>query len=303
MDASMKKYMKVGLIHFMAYPSTMKGEGPILETVYQIAKDDYFDAIEVTWMKDKDIRSKVKKTVETAHMTLGYGAQPRLLTTGMNINHLEEESRLKALATLKEGIDEAYELGAKGFAFLSGKYEEETKDASYEALVKSTIELCEYSKAKGNMPVLLEVFDYDIDKKSLIGPTSLAKKFAEDIRCKCDNFGLMVDLSHIPMYHENCEEAILPIKDYIMHAHMGNTVIKDAACEGYGDTHPRFGFPNSENDVEELVIFLRTLLKVGFLNEKNPPVVSFEVKPWGDEDSEIVIANAKRTLNRAWAMV
>ena len=27
----MKKYMKAGLIHFMAYPSTMKGEGPINE--------------------------------------------------------------------------------------------------------------------------------------------------------------------------------------------------------------------------------------------------------------------------------
>jgi sugar phosphate isomerase/epimerase len=303
MDASIKKYMKVGLIHFMAYPTTMRGEGPILETISQIAKDDYFDAIEVTWMKDSEVRSKVKKIVETAHMTLCYGGQPRLLTTGMNINHLDEESRQKALATLKAGIDEAYELNAKGFAFLSGKYEEETKEESYKALVKSTVELCEYAKSKGDMPVLLEIFDYDIDKKSLIGPTSLAKKFAEDIRSKCDNFGLMVDLSHIPMYYESCEKAILPIKDYIMHAHMGNTVIKDPSIEGYGDTHPRFGFPGGENDVNELVIFLRTLLKAGFLNEENPPVVSFEVKPWGDEDSEFVIANAKRTLNRAWAMV
>ena len=33
MNEPIKKYMKVGLIHFMAYPSTMKGEGPIAETV------------------------------------------------------------------------------------------------------------------------------------------------------------------------------------------------------------------------------------------------------------------------------
>ncbi|MGI5850199.1 MAG: sugar phosphate isomerase/epimerase, partial [Christensenellales bacterium] len=37
--------------------------------------------------------------------------------------------------------------------------------------------------------------------------------------------------------------------------------------------------------------------------KKNPPILSFEVKPWGDEDSELVIANAKRTLNEAWAML
>jgi hypothetical protein len=39
------------------------------------------------------------------------------------------------------------------------------------------------------------------------------------------------------------------------------------------------------------------------LNEKNPPIVSFEVKPFGDEDADVVIANAKRTLNMAWSKV
>ena len=36
MIESMHKYMKVGLIHFMAYPETAKGEGPILETLRKI---------------------------------------------------------------------------------------------------------------------------------------------------------------------------------------------------------------------------------------------------------------------------
>ena len=30
-------------------------------------------------------------------------------------------------------------------------------------------------------------------------------------------------------------------------------------------------------------------------------MVSFEVKPFGDEDPDLVIANAKRVLNLAWA--
>lgn len=296
-----KKFMKLGLVHFMAYPSTIKGEGPILETVKKIAADSYFDAIEITWIKDPKVRAEVKKVLDSSHMTVAYGGQPRLLTTGSNINSLDEAKRLEALANLKEGIDEAYEMGAVGFAFLSGRYEEETKEESYQALVKSTSELCEYAKSKGNMRIALEVFDYDIDKKSVIGPAALAKRFAEEMRGRFDNFGLMVDLSHIPMLHETIEESILPVKDYIIHAHMGNTVIRDPGCEAYGDMHPRFGFPNSENDVDQLVEYLRTLMEIGFISEKNRPIVSFEVKPWGDEDPDVVIANAKRTLDLAWA--
>lgn len=303
MNESLHKYMKVGLIHFMAYPNCIKGDGPIEETLRKIALDDYFDAVEISWIKDKDLRARVKRVIDTAHMTVGYGAQPRLLTTGFNINHIEEKERLKALNSLKEGIDEAYEMNAAGFAFLSGKYSEDNIEGAYEALVKSTKELCKYAKERGNMKVLLEVFDYDVDKKSLIGPAELAKRFAEEIRKEYDNFGLMVDLSHIPQLHETIEQSLLPVKDYILHAHMGNCVVKDPTMPAYGDQHPRFGFPNGECDVDELTEYLKILKTIGFISEDKRPIVSFEVKPFGDEDPDLVISNAKRVLNLAWTRV
>ncbi|HHX59239.1 MAG TPA: sugar phosphate isomerase/epimerase [Epulopiscium sp.] len=303
MIESMHKYMKVGLIHFMAYPETMKGEGPILETVKKIALDDYFTAIELTNIVDDAVRKKVKKLIDTANLDIAFGGQPMLLTNGLNINNLDEAGRAQAVAKLKNGIDQAYELGAKGFAFLSGNYEEETKEESYQALVKSTKELCAYSQSKGDIPVILEVFDYDMDKRSLIGPVDLAKRYVEEVREEYESFGLMVDLSHIPMLRETVEEAILPIKDYIVHAHMGNCVIQDPSQPGYGDSHPRFGFPGGENDVDELVEYLKVLMDIGYLSEERRPILSFEVKPFEDEDPDAVIANAKRTLNLAWARV
>lgn len=301
MNESMHKYMKVGLIHFMSYPDCIKGEGPIEETLKKIAMDDYFDAVEITWIKDKDVRAKAKKIIETSHLTVSYGAQPRHLTTGLNINDLNEEGRRKAIDTLKEGIDEACEIGAGGFAYLSGKYPEDKVEDAYQALVKSTKELCSYAKQKGDLMITLEVFDYDIDKKSLIGPAMLAKRFAEEIKSEHDNFGLMVDLSHIPQLHETIEESILPVKDYIVHAHIGNCVIKDSSLPAYGDQHPRFGFPDSECDVDELEEYLRVLKSIGFFNTEKRPILSFEVKPVGDEDPDILIANGKRVLNLAWS--
>lgn len=302
MNESMYKYMKVGIIHFMIFPGTINGKGPVVETVRRLASDDYFNALEVTWIKDPDSRKKVAQMLKTSHMAVAYGAQPRLLTTGLNINDTVEEERLKAVRTLKEGIDEAVEIGAQGFAFLSGKYEESSKEDAYRALLESTREICAYAQEKGGLKVALEIFDYDVDKKSLIGPAELAAQFAADIRAGHENFGLMVDLSHLPLLRETAHESITTLKEYIVHAHMGNCVT-DPGLPGYGDNHPRFGFPGGNNDVDELTEYLRVLLSTGFLNKENPPVVSFEVKPFGEEDPELVIANAKRVLNEAWARV
>ena len=303
MEQSMRRFMKVGLVLHAAYRGLGDGGGPILECLGKVVQDDYFDAVEVAHIHDPDVRRAAAGLIRTGNMVSAYGGQGRTLSAGLNLNDLDEGGRQKAVDTLKEGIDEAYELGCAGFSFLSGRYCEETKEQSFCQLIKSTRELCAHARDKGDMPICCEVFDYDIDKKALIGPAPLAARYAGIIREEFGNFGLLADLSHIPMIHETIEESILPVKDYIIHAHMGNTVIKSPDCEAYGDNHPRFGFPDSENDVNELAGYLRLLLKTGFLNEKTRPIVSFEVKPWKDEPSEAVIANAKRTLNLAWELV
>ncbi len=303
MIESLHAYMRVGIIHFMAFPSAMSGSGPIEETVRAIALDDYFDAVELTWIQDDKTRAQVKTMLEVSGMDAAFGGQPILLSQKMNINSLDKSERQRAVAAMKAGIDEAVEIGAKGFAFLSGHYEEKTKEDSYQALIASTKELCAYAKEKGDIKVVHEVFDYDIDKKSLVGPVSLAKRYAEEITAEFNNFGLMVDLSHMPLLHESPKESILPIKDFIVHAHMGNCVMKDPSLPGYGDQHPRFGFPGGENHIPELVEYLQVLKDIGYLNKENPPILSFEVKPVGDEDPYLTIANSKRVLNRAWSLV
>lgn len=232
MEKSMRRYMRVGTILHVSYKQLGSGEGPILECLKKIVTDPYFEVVEVAHMKDAEVRKAAADMIARGHMTSSYGGQGRMLGAGLNINDLNEEGRRKALASLKEGIDEAYEMGVEDFAFLAGRYEEETKEESFQALLKSTRELCKYAKSKGDMPVLCEVFDYDIAKKSLIGPVDMVKRYAETICAEYDNFGLMVDLSHIPMLHETIEESLLPVQQYIRHAHMGNTVIKSPEMPG-----------------------------------------------------------------------
>ena len=73
--------------------------------------------------------------------------------------------------------------------------------------------------------------------------------------------------------------------------------------QAYGDQHPRFGYPNSANDVDELLDFFTVLKEEGLMRKDDPLVLSMEVKPWGSEDPEIIIANTKRVINRAWALL
>lgn len=310
MQEPIAKYFRVGIIHPMAYPSVIKGDGPVIETLQKILEDDYFGAVEVTWMKDPGVRETAAKMLKLAHVEVVFAGQPPLLTQGLDLNALDEAARRKAVDQTKNSIDQACELGANLVAVLSGPDPGEAdRSAAVDRLVDSLCELCDYAKAKrpdNPMYVSLETFDRTIDKKCLIGPTDEAVKVAQRVRAKHSNFGLTVDLSHQPMLSESIREMVSKASEYLIHAHMGNCVIDDPANPAYGDLHPAFGCDHGENDVDELAEYLRCLLEVGFFQKQLPtsmPVVSFEVKPLAGESSELVIAGAKRVLTEAWAKV
>jgi len=45
------------------------------------------------------------------------------------------------------------------------------------------------------------------------------------------------------------------------------------------------------------------LKEEGFFSEEKPYVLSFEVKPWGDEEEDLIVVNTKRVINRAWSLL
>jgi sugar phosphate isomerase/epimerase len=303
MDTHWNNYCTMSIVHFMAFPNTISGEGPIVETVSKIAADPFFGAIEIGWIKDPAVRAQVKQVVETAHIKVGHGAQSALLLQKLNLNSLDEGERQKAVAQVYRSIDEAAELGAQRVAVLSGPDPGDAeRPRAFEALLKSIREASAYGQQKG-IAITLETFDRSIDKKCLIGPSEYALQFSQAVRQDYPDFGLMYDLSHMPLLYESAEFALGTLKDQLVHIHVGNGV-REQGVPGYGDLHPRFGWPGGCNDVPELTEFIRTLFKVGYLDESKPvkPWVGFEVKPQTpDESPELVIAGTKRAWQEAWA--
>ena len=294
MRDSIHKYFQVGTIQWMSYPNSAP-----LDSLKAICRDDFFDAIEIKGYGEDN--EKAKALLDQSHLKVCFGAQPWLLGPKLNPNALEEAERVKAEDALLKAVDTAEYLGAKGIAFLAGKWQQETREKAYAQLLKTTRNVCDYAASK-QMNVELEVFDYDMDKAALIGPAPYAARFAADMRTTHNNFGLLVDLSHFPTTYETSQFVVRTLRPYITHFHFGNAVVKKG-CDGYGDLHPRFGYPNSANDTPELLDYLRVLKQEGFFNSEKPYVLSMEVTLRPGEDEGIVLANTKRVLNRAWALL
>ncbi len=302
MEGSIQEYAKIGIVHFMAYPACGGGDGPVLESVEALAKDPLFDVIEITRINDATQRKQVRSIAEGNGVELCFGAQPILLGGGLDLNHPENDERIKAIEAVKNGIDQAEELGSKGVAVLSGKVSPD-KNAAMARLVDSLRQLGNYAGDKG-LPLVLETFDQvPYGKNCLIGSTTDAVTISEEVRKDCPNFGIMLDLSHLPLQGERSEDAIPAAGDHLVHAHMGNCAMDDPDHPAYGDNHPRFGAPGTRNDVPELAEYLKVLLDTGYLDKQNRRVLSFEVKPMAGETSEAIVDESKRKLEEAWKQV
>jgi sugar phosphate isomerase/epimerase len=231
------------------------------------------------------------------------------LSNKLDINSLSEEERKKAVAVVKEGIEEAAFLGAIGVSALSGPHPGKgLEKEGVQKLLESLEELCDYSR-RYHLGFELETFDFDVDKRCLIGKSDLAATVAEKIRAKYPNFGLILDLSHLPLQYEPSKTAVKNCARYSTHLHIGNCVLKDGNHPAYGDQHPRFGVNGGENDVEQLRDFFAALFEEGFLKNdpgakaEEKPLISFEVKPMAGENPGLVLANSKRVFKQAWALL
>jgi len=305
MDGKPQDYAKIGIVHFMLYKEALKGEAEVVKSLTTIVTDRYFEAVEVTWIRDKVMRAEAAALLRDWGKLVAFGAQPVLLTQGLDLNHEDRWKRRDAVMAVKRVIEQAYELGAVGFAVLSGRDPGKAKRATArDLLVDSLTEIATELRTQGKMPLVLETFDRKpFGKNCLIGPSVEAVEIAKRMRKRFPDFGLMIDLSHLPLLEETPERCVREVRDYLIHAHMGNCILRDSGHPMYGDAHPPFGDPAGENGVEQLADYLRALLDNGYLDRKERRILSFEVSPYGDWTPEVLLDQSKETLEVAWARI
>lgn len=304
MEGKVQDKANVGIVSFMAYPAIIKGAGPVRESLSSLVDDDYFTLIELTHIDDAAVRDQCRQAIAQSGKSVAYGAQPTLLINQLNLNHPDSRERQKAVDAIKKDIDEAYSWNALGLGVLSGADPgPDGRKEGAKLFADSLSQLCDYSASKGEMPIVLEVFDRaNFAKNCLMGPCDEVAQLSEMVRKNHANFGIMVDLSHLPLLNESPEQSLGTLKDYLIHAHIGNCVMRKPDHEAYGDNHPRFGIPEGENGLDELVTFLTVLNGLGYFDGKNKPL-SFEVKPCSGESTEEIVKESQELLDQAWAQL
>ena len=305
MDKHWDAYCGLTIVHFLAFPECQSGQGPILETVSKIAEDDFFSGIEVTRITDDAVRRQVAVLLEQTHLKVDFGVHPVILAEKHNINSLVAEERRRACAVIESFFDQAADLSARRFVLLSGPDPgEEYRANATLALIESLQHICEAAR-KFNLEVVLETFDRAVDKRALIGPAEDALSVAAIVRRDFPQFGLLYDMAHAVLLDEKPVPAMLLLREYLAHVHVGNCV-NVRGRPGYGDFHPRFGYPGGVNDVPELVEFINALFEVGYLGGQLTgvrPGVGFEIRPQAGETSAAIIVNLKRAWREAWPLV
>jgi sugar phosphate isomerase/epimerase len=303
MDAPMKRYMRPGIVSFKAFPIE-QGTGPIVESLLKLCEDTFFSAIEVGWMKDPVVRDEARRILEQSHLEVCYACQPAMFSQKLNINALDPEARRRAVNQMKNCIREAAHLGARWVRVFSGKDPgPERREEAKKILVESLLQICEFAREYNDPGLTLKIFDRAIDKEFLIGPLQDALDVVKAVRQSFPTFGVLVDFSHFCLLQEDPEVVIPALGPYLVHLHIGNAYIRDRRHIAYGDLQPRFDFPDSEVTAGDIAGFFRLLVNQGVFNPIDRPVCSAEVRPLvAGERSELIVANAKRVMEEAWAL-
>jgi len=310
MENSWRRYLRLGVIQGMMFPDSGGNSARAVETARQILLDDFFGVLVVGRMDDGAMKA-VKAMAGDAHASIAVNAAPVILGGKLNLASIDEGVRRAGVEALKKSIDDAYALGAPIVEVLdgAGNYPgAELEQKATDQVVRSLVELCRYAEEKATgdpIWVLLETFDRAVDKRSFLGPSRLAASVAARVKAEQQNFGLTIDMGHLPLIGESCEEALRITAEHLVHVHLGSCVKDDPQHPAYGDSHPCFGMPGGVADVDELVEFLSALQEIGYFEKKGLPTgvpwMTFEVKPQLGQSPELLIANCKRVLKEAWA--
>ena len=309
MDGNRRQYMDLGVVQYVSFPQVIAGTGPVVETISRVLADEFFSAIEITWIKDEQVKRQVADLLSYSGLRVVFAGGPPYAMQHINLSALNPGERRESMDMAKRLVDDAYLLGAELHLITSGPDvppEERARAKGY--LMESMVALSEYTRAQASERALvlsLEPTDRDVHRNGLLGPTAEAVEVLGEVHRGGGEVWLTIDQSHLAQLGEVAEESIALAHGFHVHMHLANCLLNDRASHIYGDEHPRFGVEGGEHDIRDVTALFEVLWRQGFFGKPIPygerPIVSVEVKPQQHEDPELVLANTKRVVENAWA--
>jgi len=303
MQDDIRQYARLGFVHHMLYPECMEDPDAHVRTLEAFIQRDDMETFDCCLPYGDERRARLIPLIRECgkeHITFAMHLFP-LRKIGLSSPAPHEQAQIRMI--VKDMVEQAAAIGATGFIFASGGPDPaQATPAHREAFADFCRWLCLELKPH-DITALLEPFDTTIDKKFLYGSTAECMALIDSLRPEIDNFGIELDLAHVPLMFESFEGAIRTVAPALKRVHLGNCVLKDQSNPRYGDTHPPIGFDGGEIDVPEIAEILRCLLDVGFLSPHERGDLLIEMTPWPGRTVEETVTDAKDRLHKAWARV
>ena len=270
--------VKLGVNHMFLFPDSITDERVHTETLKEIVKTDLVDALDVWVWRGKEIAREEISILRGCGKHINYNIGDRFGEVPVVPSSKNEKDKVYAYDIFMREFEYAVESGAGKIVFGSGPDDVSNHSGALERFFEFTLKLI--SQLPKNITLCLEPTDWDIDKHFLCGPLGESVRLAENVRKEgYNNFGLLLDMCHIPIMHETMESAIEKTKDVLTHIHLGNAVIKNKSNPFYGDKHIPWSYPDSEYTEKDGVKFIKMLKSIGYCDKDNA-TVSFEMRPY-----------------------
>ncbi len=288
-------------------PAVAKNKADIVDLLAPIIDDPDWGAVQVPPLLDADTATGLGHALQVGGMLAVYGVGQSLARQDLDLHALDETVRQASVEKTKEYIDEAYRIGARIMDLNPGKDPgPEHRPQARLAAIESLTRLCEYAQEKATdyvLPLSMENFDRDVDKKFYLGPTSETIDVVREVRERVPNMGITPDVAHLLIMGEDPYESVVAAGDLIFHAHLANYIIKDREDPRWGDNHPPFWVDGSEVWAKQLARYLAGLREIGYfdsgVDEFRKRIVTFEIRPGKNEPTPTVMAGSMRVLKKA----
>jgi sugar phosphate isomerase/epimerase len=303
MKSDLTRYARLGLVHHMLYAQAVNDPEYHVSTLEHLLRRPDIETLDCCLPYGQRRQEKLVRAIRASgkeHVAFAVHLFPYRKFSFAATSY-SEQAQVRLITA--DFIAQAAAMGATGFVFGSGgpAWSERTA-AHLDAFRDFCLWLCEQLAHHG-IEALLEPFDFDFDKKFLLGPLDANLELVAEVRRDFPNMGIELDVAHLPLMREDFVPAIQRSAPFLRRVHLGNCVRRNPADPFFGDRHPPIGYPGGEIDEPELEEILRALLQTGFLDPAKRGDLILEMNPFPGRSEDDSVADNWARIDRAWARV
>lgn len=303
MHLPLTQFARLGLVHHMLYASSLRDPDTHVSTLETLIRHPDIETLDCCLPDGRARQDRLVRAIRASNKEHINFAVHLFPYAELNLATPSAAEQRRVRLIMEDFINQAAAIGATGFIFAAGgPPANQATTAHHHAFANFCRWLCERLAPHG-IDALLEPFDFDFDKCFLHGPIDRTLELIEEVAADFPNFGLELDMAHLPLMREPFVSAIERSASWLKRVHLGNCVMRDETDPFYGDRHPPIGYPGGEIDGPELDKILTTLIDVGFLQSANRGDLVIEINPFPGRSVDESVSDNLNRVEASWARV